>query len=528
MSRHRSLRTPVALGGALVLVATLGACGIEVPRPTPPTVAPAAPSQTVDPAPVELQADVLGVPVDLSIGPLAIDGDLGVLRVGAHTTGEGNVRVREAFTNVSVSDESAFDGLRLVDLEGGTVREAAYTAEGEVVGSVGDNDIIENGREPVLGYVAFDAPDTPTTDVLVPHVGLVEDVPVVDAAKVPDLTVPVADLTAEAPGDLRVPTAFIETYIAQDEGSVRTRRSAETVTLDISSDVLFDVDSAELSDEADEAFWDVDFQLINASSGELRVIGHTDDVGSEEDNQELSEARAQAVADRMDVLIDDLDRFDVVVEGRGESDPLTTEETDEARALNRRVTIELTGQGTDVVQESVTQETGEDGLPVAEGPVVEGLGGETVEHLDDLGQKQTLGVALLRVHRVGSYLVGDLEVTNEGEKPVYSTEVLSSIQDARGNTSGDWRGANNVTLLDGSLRTYPVDYLGEPGLYTFDGRNALVDQSVGSLEPGQSSRQSVVWPDTGTDTVTVDVPYGSTEYVTGSSPVRWVDVPVED
>ncbi len=71
----------------------------------------------------------------------------------------------------------------------------------------------------------------------------------------------------------------------------------------------------------------------------IRIGGHTDDVGSEQDNSNLSEKRAKSV---MDFLIGagiPADRLEF--RGYGESKPLRSEDTEVARALNRRTTFEV-------------------------------------------------------------------------------------------------------------------------------------------------------------------------------------------
>ncbi len=97
----------------------------------------------------------------------------------------------------------------------------------------------------------------------------------------------------------------------------------------------FRVGSSELSPEAvvllDEA---IDILLANPTT-RLRVEGHTDDVGSEENNLALSEARAQAVVDYLvngGVAADQL-----VAVGFGESQPIADNDTADGRAQNRRI-----------------------------------------------------------------------------------------------------------------------------------------------------------------------------------------------
>jgi outer membrane protein OmpA-like peptidoglycan-associated protein len=69
----------------------------------------------------------------------------------------------------------------------------------------------------------------------------------------------------------------------------------------------------------------------------LSVNGHTDDVGSAEYNQKLSERRAQAVRD---YLVKAGISADILsVEGHGKSLPLVKGTTDAARGKNRRVEL---------------------------------------------------------------------------------------------------------------------------------------------------------------------------------------------
>ncbi len=71
----------------------------------------------------------------------------------------------------------------------------------------------------------------------------------------------------------------------------------------------------------------------------MRIVGHTDNVGSAASNLALSENRAQAMADYYISLGIPADRFEV--EGRGESQPVGPNLTEEGRAQNRRIVVEL-------------------------------------------------------------------------------------------------------------------------------------------------------------------------------------------
>jgi outer membrane protein OmpA-like peptidoglycan-associated protein len=70
----------------------------------------------------------------------------------------------------------------------------------------------------------------------------------------------------------------------------------------------------------------------------IYVYGYTDDVGTKEYNQQLSERRAKAVRD---VLIAAGVPPNIETKGLGEADPRAAGNTPQARAANRRVEIGL-------------------------------------------------------------------------------------------------------------------------------------------------------------------------------------------
>ena len=67
----------------------------------------------------------------------------------------------------------------------------------------------------------------------------------------------------------------------------------------------------------------------------IRITGHTDNVGSDEANQKLSEGRANSV--REELIRRGIAPERIEAEGKGESQPITTNDTEEGRAQNRRV-----------------------------------------------------------------------------------------------------------------------------------------------------------------------------------------------
>jgi outer membrane protein OmpA-like peptidoglycan-associated protein len=119
--------------------------------------------------------------------------------------------------------------------------------------------------------------------------------------------------------------------------SVRVTDNGVAISL---PEVFFDTDSAKLSGDAKTALRQIGKPLAAAKSRHIRVRGHTDSTGDEKHNQQLSEKRAEAVAD---YLIDkaELNPDTLSFEGRGARDPVADNSIAEGRAKNRRVEIIL-------------------------------------------------------------------------------------------------------------------------------------------------------------------------------------------
>ena len=107
---------------------------------------------------------------------------------------------------------------------------------------------------------------------------------------------------------------------------------------------LFPRRSAELTEQG-KAVLDTnisDARVMLDRSVFIEVIGHTDDVGDDDYNQDLSEQRAAAVSQ---YLIDaGVDASKMVAIGAGENSPIATNTTPEGRAENRRVEVLVLGR----------------------------------------------------------------------------------------------------------------------------------------------------------------------------------------
>jgi outer membrane protein OmpA-like peptidoglycan-associated protein len=132
----------------------------------------------------------------------------------------------------------------------------------------------------------------------------------------------------------------------QQAADLRASMANESIVIDNRGDhlmvtmpdgILFDTDSAAIRAglQADLRAMARNLQQYPAST--VDVIGHTDNTGSADYNQDLSARRASAVAG---VLLEQgVDPARVRSFGRGENEPVATNLTPEGRQQNRRVEI---------------------------------------------------------------------------------------------------------------------------------------------------------------------------------------------
>ena len=127
-------------------------------------------------------------------------------------------------------------------------------------------------------------------------------------------------------------------------------------TFNLSSDVLFAFGKADLKPEGMSALDALYQQIVDVQpkDGSAVVMGYTDRIGSDANNQALSEARAKTVADFL--IGKGLPADKVSIQGNGESNPVTGSQCDAIKAKaalidclgpDRRVEVRVTGvQGT--------------------------------------------------------------------------------------------------------------------------------------------------------------------------------------
>lgn len=119
---------------------------------------------------------------------------------------------------------------------------------------------------------------------------------------------------------------------------VETRRTAIGMVMSLDADrIEFDFDRAELRPANRELLSRIAGVLLTGHDYRIQVFGHTDEIGTEQYNQQLSERRARAVADYL--VEAGIDAEIMAVEGLGESKPLVDGSDPESRQRNRRVEI---------------------------------------------------------------------------------------------------------------------------------------------------------------------------------------------
>jgi outer membrane protein OmpA-like peptidoglycan-associated protein len=121
---------------------------------------------------------------------------------------------------------------------------------------------------------------------------------------------------------------------------LETRESARGLIMNL-PDVLFRTASATLTPVAREKLARVGGILAAHPDLHIAVEGHTDDVGDDQFNQELSEKRAQAVL--VYLVLQKIPVTAVDTAGFGETRPVASNDTPEGRRQNRRIEVVVTG-----------------------------------------------------------------------------------------------------------------------------------------------------------------------------------------
>lgn len=219
------------------------------------------------------------------------------------------------------------DRITLLDPENRTRHLSIEESDGSCFCSVLNEDIPANGTAEM--WVVFPEPPegvdamTITTPITPPLL----DIPISNSSE-----------TVENTG-LSDPEIIPLTMISDDtEDNTGRTESGDEVSIILSSDVLFETDSAELSSDAQEILDQVASEIENAESSEVNIDGYADNTGSDSVNIPLSQERAEAVESTLAELIS-REGITFNVEGHGSADPIGDNDTEEGRERNRRVSV---------------------------------------------------------------------------------------------------------------------------------------------------------------------------------------------
>ncbi len=125
--------------------------------------------------------------------------------------------------------------------------------------------------------------------------------------------------------------------IEEDLEGAKVERVGEGIKITFDSGILFDVNSYQLKDASKENIAELSEILQKYEDTNIMFSGYTDNTGSEEYNQKLSEDRAKAVAEYAAFTGVDGERMTII--GYGESDPVADNSTASGRQQNRRVEV---------------------------------------------------------------------------------------------------------------------------------------------------------------------------------------------
>lgn len=122
-------------------------------------------------------------------------------------------------------------------------------------------------------------------------------------------------------------------------GVAVTQTPDNQLKLNIPSDISFDTGRADIKPNLRPILDQFASGLNNQPAMEVRIIGHTDNTGSDSINDPLSMQRAASARDYLAAR--GVDPHRVLINGRGEREPIADNSTEAGRAKNRRVEVYL-------------------------------------------------------------------------------------------------------------------------------------------------------------------------------------------
>ena len=326
------------------------------PEPTP--TAEPEPEPTPTPSPAGVEAVVDGDTVVLR-GTVPDEATADALVAAAEAVyGSGNVTselvidpdtTADGATITLAGTTGADDGAALADQMGSALDDATVDNQLATLAPVEVEAALDGASAVLTGTV----PDQATADALVAAAERVLGAGRVTSELVIDPTVTAAGASLTLSGSVEQATgaalraAFAEVF---PDGTITDQGLSVIASTDVVGDlnavfeanpVQFALGSAAILDESVPVLDQVAAALAEAPGLALEIQGHTDDSGSAEANQILSQDRAQAVLDYLVNAGVAADRLTAV--GFGEARPIADNATPEGQQQNRRIEFAIIG-----------------------------------------------------------------------------------------------------------------------------------------------------------------------------------------
>ena len=116
-------------------------------------------------------------------------------------------------------------------------------------------------------------------------------------------------------------------------------RVGEGIAVTFESGLLYDLNSDRIKEQAAQNLRTLVASLDKYPNTDLLIVGHTDSLGTNEYNQDLSQRRARAAAEFL--VSQGVSRSRLNAVGRGETEPIAGNDNDMGRQLNRRVEVAI-------------------------------------------------------------------------------------------------------------------------------------------------------------------------------------------
>jgi outer membrane protein OmpA-like peptidoglycan-associated protein len=127
--------------------------------------------------------------------------------------------------------------------------------------------------------------------------------------------------------------------LAFEQPGAIVQRVGSGIVVTVPEGMLFAQESDELTPASRDNLRRLATSLEKYPNTRVMIVGHTDTQGGMDKNQSLSERRAQALAGFLEQI--GVNRARMTAIGRGDAEPIATNDTDAGRQWNRRIEIAI-------------------------------------------------------------------------------------------------------------------------------------------------------------------------------------------